>query len=162
MQKILVPVDGSVHALKALHIACDLALKYDGSIVLLHVLDKSMSAAKLLKLASANMFGAELTQTLNQAVEQEVAGVPQNILEVVGEKILEQALTKARHVGLDVDVLGMETGTPSDAILIAQMRSQANTIVMGCRGLTDLKTPSFGSVSQAVFARASCTCLSVK
>lgn len=43
MHSILVPVDGSDHALKAITIACDLAEKYGGRVALLHVLAGDMS-----------------------------------------------------------------------------------------------------------------------
>ena len=38
IEKILVPTDGSDHARKAVKFACDLALKYDATVYLLHVI----------------------------------------------------------------------------------------------------------------------------
>ena len=44
MQTILVPIDGSKHALKALHIAGDLAEKYKCQICLISIITKAQTA----------------------------------------------------------------------------------------------------------------------
>lgn len=162
MQKILVPVDGSHHALKALHIASDLTEKYGGSILLLHILNADKPAVKLLGLATVNTFGSNLTDILGKIVKGNLGPVPHNILEAVGEKILAQAATRVRRRGLEVEVLRIEIGTPSEIILKTQKCHEASTIVMGCRGVSNSKKSAFGSVSQNVFTQATCTCLSVK
>lgn len=46
MNKFLVPFDGSRHALKALHIACDLAEKYNGSLEVLYVILPAVGEVK--------------------------------------------------------------------------------------------------------------------
>ena len=162
MHNILVPVDGSLHALKALHIACDLAEKYGGSIVLLHVISKEKSIHDLLDLAIADTFGPKVRTKLQQIASQGNAGAPKALLRAVGQKILEQAEGKVRRLGLEVQVLEMEEGDPVENILLARQRTNANTIVMGARGVSTKGNGSFGSVSHTVFAKAPCTCLSVK
>ncbi|MEP3276866.1 MAG: universal stress protein [Stappiaceae bacterium] len=168
MHTILVPVDGSVHALKALTIACDLAQKYDGQIALLHILAEGKTAKDLIDLAAANTFGPKLTGLLKKAEEKALGPVPEQVLRIVGDKILEQAQSKVERQKLEVKVLDMKSGDPASAILTAQKSTGANTIVMGCRGIASTDNASsnggksFGSVSQRVFERAPCTCLSVK
>ena len=162
MHTILVPVDGSDHAHKALHIACDLAEKYDGKLVLLHILTIGKSASELLDLEIANQFGPKLQKALQHAAEDDNAAVPDDILNMIGAKILDDAVSKAQRRGVETDILPIDTGLPADSILIARKRINANTIVMGCRGIGKSDENSFGSVSSKVFAQAECTCLSVK
>ncbi len=158
MQTILVPVDGSIHALKALRIACDLAEKYGGKVTLLHVLVEGRSAVELLDLHAANAFGPTLTAQLKESG----AKAPVELLEVVGRKILDQAAAETDRRGLETNQLPIAVGDPAENILIALRQSGASTIVMGSRGAAHRDPSSFGSVSQAIFERANCTCLSVK
>jgi len=162
MHNILVPVDGSLHALKALHIAGDLAEKYGGKISLLHVMSKEKSVKDLLNLAIADTFGPKVRKRLAEIAAEGNSSVPKALLRAVGEKILEQAFAKVKRLGLDVEVLEMEEGDPVEAILIARQRTGSNTIVMGARGVSTSGNASFGSVSHTVFEKAPCTCLSVK
>ncbi|MGI9388230.1 MAG: universal stress protein [Methyloligellaceae bacterium] len=162
MNTILVPVDGSDHALKALHIACDLAEKYGGGIALLHVLAKDRRADNILGLATAKTFGPKLNAALQETASKTPGKVPEKLLKLVGNKILDLAASKVRRRGLEADVLEIATGDPADCILIAHKQTGASTIVMGCRGAGDSGTSSFGSVSRIVFEKATCTCLSVK
>lgn len=53
MSTVLVPMDGSDHAMKALHIACDLATKHGGRIALSNVLSEDVDATDLLALCAA-------------------------------------------------------------------------------------------------------------
>ncbi len=162
MHNILVPVDGSLHALKALHIASDLAEKYGGRIFLIHVISKEKNVKDLLNLAIADKFGPTVRKRLAEFTDDGNSSVPKALLRAVGEKILEQAVGKVRRLGLDVEVMEMEEGDPVEAILIARKRTGANTIVMGARGVSTSGNASFGSVSHKVFEKAPCTCLSVK
>ncbi len=162
MHTILVPVDGSDHALKALHIACDLAEKYGGRISLLHVVSKARWASELLGMEIASTFDTELKEALLEVAARASGAPSYDLLKAVGEKILEQAAARVRRRGIEVDVLDMESGDPAECILIAHQRTGASTIVMGCRGARASGEGSFGSVSSTVFARAECTCLSVK
>lgn len=160
MHTILVPFDGSGHALKALQIGCDLAAKYGGRVVLFHVLATDKRAEELLQMQAAREYGPKLTEELKK-----VAGSPplaEPLLHAVGEKILNLGATRARKRGLDTELLAIAKGDPAENILLAAQHAGANTIVMGCRGLSDEKAATFGSVSQTVFEKAECTCISVK
>ncbi len=162
MHTILVPVDGSNHALKALHIACDLAEKYDGRIALLHVLGHGRSADELLNLDIANLFGPTLRTALQSAAKASGEPVPGKLVASVGAKVLEQASTRVRRRGVEFIGMPFESGDPAECILTARESTGANTIVMGSRGTGVSQATSFGSVSNTVFERAQCTCISVK
>jgi nucleotide-binding universal stress UspA family protein len=162
MYTILVPVDGSEHALKALHIACDLAEKYDGRIALLHVLAEGKKAGDLLGLAAAKTFDPKLKAALKAATGAASGPVPVKLLKAVGEKVLAEAAGRVLRRGLEADILAIEAGEPAVTILLAHKSTGASTIVMGCRGASESGGSSFGSVSNAVFAKATCTCVSVK
>ena len=158
MPAILVPVDGSVHALKALRIACDLGEKYGGHIVLLHVLVPGRKARRILALPIAERLPADVVSQLQGAKSR----VPEATLRMVGDRILKDAARRSRRRGLDTEILPIGAGNPVECILVAARRTRANTIVMGCRGLNDAQARGFGSVSREVFQKASCTCISVK
>ncbi len=162
MNTILVPVDGSTHALKALHIACDLADKYNGRIVLLHVLSGNRRADELIGLEVINALSPKLRSVLQDAAVKTTEPVPSSVLETVGEKILDVAAARVVRRGLQADVLAMSSGDPAEDIISAHKRSNANTIVMGCRGGNAAKTSSIGSVSNTVIQTADCTCIVVK
>lgn len=162
MNTILVPVDGSVHALKALHIACDLAGKYDGRIALLHVLSESRRADEILELAVVNSLSPKLKAVLQQAASSSSGPVPLPVLEIVGEKILDDATARVTRLGIEAHVLEIMKGDPAQDIINAHQRTSANTIVMGCRGGNAARVSSIGSVSSTVLQKAECTCIVVK
>ncbi len=164
MPAILVPVDGSVHALKALRIGGDLAEKYGGRMVLLHVLVPDRKAGRILALPIADALPFDISSHLKDAAEMpsQPVKLPNEILVAVGERILEDAAARVHRRGLELEVMPIDHGDPVEAILIAAQHSDANTIVMGCRGLSDDQAQGFGSVSRQVFQRADCSCISVK
>lgn len=136
MYKILVPIDGSEHSQKALHIAGDLAEKYGGSIYLLHVL------------------------TQPQATDETSMGATKKAARAIIEAVIKRLLARS----IDFQVLPLAIGNPVDAILTASEKVKVSAIVMGSRGIS-VRVPLdniFGSVSHAVFERANCTCISVK
>lgn len=162
MHKILVPIEGSDQSLKALRIACDLAAKYDGSIALLYVLAEGKGGRELLALKGAKMFGPELRAALQEADLKGVNQVPNELRKKIGSWVLEQAASKVRRLDIAVEILDIEEGDPAAFILMARNRIDASTIVMGSRGVSGQHAATFGSVSQKVFEKADCTCLSVK
>ena len=162
MYKILVPVDGSDHSLKALHIACDLADKYKARIILLYVLDPYKAAGELLELPIARRFSPELLAILQKSIDEELGSLSTHNLETIGQKILEIAANRVERLGIEAHVMAIAAGDPAENILSAYKLVSASTIVMGSRGGKWSSLSSFGSVSNKVFARADCTCISVK
>lgn len=169
MHTILVPFDGSGHALKALRIACDLSEKYGGRIALFHALARDKQAADFLRLMVAKELDPEIVEALKKAADsggqspdRPPQPIPDAVLRVIGEKILGQAAARVRRHGLEVETLPIEAGDPAESILLAARQTGANTIVMGCRGVSDDEAATFGSVSHTVFRKAECTCISVK
>ncbi len=162
MNTILVPIDGSGRALKAVHIASDLAEKYDGRIKLLYVLQKGKKVEMLLGLSIAGKLDQKLKARLLAEAKRPEGITSLALLRALGLEILEQAARRVRRRGVGVDILPMEEGDPVELILAAQKTTGANTIVMGSRGVSQAQEAAFGSVSHAIFERADCTCLSVK
>ncbi len=72
MHTILVPVDGSDHALKAITIACDLAEKYGGRIALLHVLAGDMSADKHPEIAGQKILDEAESRVTRRGIDVDV------------------------------------------------------------------------------------------
>ena len=133
MSSILVPFDASPHAYKALHIAIDLSEKYKASLALVHVA------------------GLEKTEQNSARAKAVVAA----------------ANKKLQHRSVKPSDIAVVYGDPAECILLAAKRMKVSTIVMGCRGVVPGdpahgENIMFGSVSQTVFRRAECTCISVK
>ncbi len=162
MHNILVPVDGSIHALKAAHIACDFAQKYEGKVSLLYVVPKEKSAEKLLSLKVASSYGPKLKSLLKAQSKTTQGLASPAAIAAIGELILSQAARKVRHQGVEVSVLPIVHGEIVEQILAHIESIGASVVVLGSRGVSDANESAFGSVSHAVFAQAQCTCLAVK
>lgn len=162
MHKILIPVDGSIHSMKALKIAADLATKYQGCLYILHVLLRGKDASDLMELDISNQFDQQLHKLLNTAIVANLGPAPDKVLQKVGQIIIDHFAERAGKQGVAFEVLPIVSGKPADEVLKAQQTIEAGTIVMGARGVTHTGSSNFGSVSQEVFNRAKCTCISVK
>lgn len=171
IKTILVPTDGSDHAEKARELATDIAHKYKARILFLHsVLDRPLSEG-LRRMAEAE-------HIVGEAGRAGVAPIPEGkfpaniqnvddggrrqILEFVGQQVLRRAESAARDAGVERVESLLEFGEPVKSILEAAKREEANLIVMGSRGLSDLKGLMVGSVSHKVSNLAPCTCVTVR
>jgi nucleotide-binding universal stress UspA family protein len=77
------------------------------------------------------------------------------------EERAEEGARLARAGGLEAKPLTVEAATPADAILAQAEALGASAILMGCRGLTALKSLLLGSVSHAVIQHADRTVIVV-
>ncbi len=140
IKKILVPVDGSEHANRALDFALDLAQKYSAEILVMTVVHYPV-----------------------------LMEVPENILayhEIVKasyEKVLSEALEKVKTAtpGLNVTSKLME-GYPADMIIETAQEGKFDIIVMGRRGQGHLRHTFLGSVSDRVADQSPCALLLIK
>lgn len=174
IRTILVPTDGSDHADKAVLLASDLASKYDAHLVFLHVLLGDATMADIRAIMEGHDLSREMGQQLDRLDEMQVAAsiatedvyipipLPGDLLEAVGNIILADAQEVAKkHQAKDVECI-LRHGEAANCILRAADDLGANIIVMGSRGMSDLKGLLVGSVSHKVSHLAECTCVSVK
>jgi len=146
LKNILVPVDGSEHALKAIKLADDLAERYKSNLTVLHVRSKNVSEE--LRIFAEMEFSAK---------EREDMG---GILEKVAEKVIKESIAEANLVRLPKTIVLL--GDPASAIVEYVKKNDIDTVVMGSRGMSDLKGLLVGSVSHKVSNLVECTCIMVK
>lgn len=126
--RILVPSDGSEHALRAVRVAADLAERFDAEVVLLTVV------------------------SVPQALVM-VAGIGDDVVEEYVEKTGREALASAleefasRSVGVEVKI---EMGAAAEEIVRQTHETGADLVVMGKRGLSEIRGLLLGSVSDRV------------
>ena len=139
-KNILVPVDGSDHALRALDVACDLAQKYGATLRLVHAYPAIF--------ADSTMGGADIGPLIARRTE-------------VGEAVLARARehVKDRAAGITTE---LREAPDAEAILEEADAHHCDLIVMGTRGLGRLAGLLLGSVSQKVVQHAKCPVLLVR
>lgn len=147
MKSILVPVDGSEHSDKAIALGADLAAKYDAQLHLLNVLLYGHVPASIRNLSDKR--GGEQPAMAVGAGYVE-ASLPHEVLEDIAEKLLERAKKAAEEHGASRISTSWRGGSTTSGILDQAKEAQADTIVMGARGLSDLKGLVVGSVSHKV------------
>ena len=145
IRKILVPIDGSVHAFKALDFASEIAAKHDASMLLLHAVpDKTLTEAQR-RFAEVEHIEGSLDQAKFTIAEK-------------------QLMTSARQRALKAGVKEVDTLVePGDAAkVIIHHAGDVDVIVMGRRGLGPIEGLLRGSVSQKVSQLADAACVTVK
>lgn len=150
IQNILVTVDGSESADKALDLALDLAEKYSANLVLLNAVHATVPTF---------YYTPEVTVTISSAVSD----IYFKELRASHVKMLVEALKKAKNLKPDLNVSKkLEEGRPLDKIIETAKVGNFDLIVMGHRGLSGIKEFVLGSVSDRVAHDAACPVLIVK
>lgn len=146
IKKILVALDGSEHANRALNYALNLADKYSSTITLLSVIHQQYIPID----AEADL---TLSIRINFLEEQRKQH----------EKLLSEALKriKKEKPNLEISTKLME-GRPADMIVETAREGNFDIIVMGSRGIGGIKEIFLGSVSDRVSDNAHCPVLIVK
>ncbi|MFK5997900.1 MAG: universal stress protein [Rhodobacterales bacterium] len=171
IKKILVPVDGSPHSVKAVELASDLASKYEAEIVLLHVLLRGHMPDGLKK-------ALEVEVGRRKANSENLVNMPQQIMARVGNKkdtqlsleelnyigkyVLSRVARICRDKGISKVQERVEEGNPAKIIVKVAEEMSADMIVMGNRGLSEFQGILVGSVSHKVSNLAKCTCVTVR
>jgi nucleotide-binding universal stress UspA family protein len=173
-KRILVAIDGSTHAAKALAFAAGMAKAADTELVLLHVVPNRPLSADERRLAETE-YGATLRKDLllgkliQAGDDSMVPSIFARLRESeaaarqsIGRRVLEDAADSARKAGAKVADLVVEAGDPAAQIVAAAQRLDAGHVVMGARGLGGFGSLVLGSVSQAVVHQVKCPCTIVK
>ena len=145
--KILIAVDGSETADKALDFGFDLAKKYSAEIVVVSVFDVIST--------SLVAQGMVFTPTGTTKYLEE--------LEAFHEKVLDEAVKKAQLIKPKLKIsTKLLNGRAADKIVKEANEGGFDLIVIGSRGLGGIKEFFLGSVSDRVADAAKCPVLIVK
>jgi nucleotide-binding universal stress UspA family protein len=141
--RILVALDGSEYSVKALECAIDLAKKYRSQLVLVHVVIRQIYAIN----------PPEAGILAGTAIVRE--------LETEGKAILAKGEDAAKSQGIPVETR-LRQGVPAEELLHAATDEKADLIVLGSRGLSQVKAFLLGSVSDKVSHHARCSALIIR
>jgi len=129
--RILVAVDGSPYAERALKYAVDLAKKYGSKLIIVHVILRRFYAV------TPSEAGVLATTTFVKEMQAE------------GKAIVEraEAIAKAEDVSYESKLV---SGVPADEIIKISRSEKADLIIIGSRGLSEVRAFLLGSVSDKV------------
>ncbi len=145
-KKILVPIDGSEQAFKAIDIAAELAYNGSTEVVLLNVVGREQLPEAIRRFASV----------------EHIDGPPEwQYEQLVAAGVLKAGQQRARSKGIQSIDTRVRHGDPAKAIVEAASDQSIGMIVMGNRGLGSVKGLAFGSVSQKVSHLAPCSVITV-
>lgn len=136
-------MDGSDYSLRALDFAIDLAKKYQSQLVLVHVVMRQIYAIN----------PPEAGILAGTAIVRE--------LETEGKTILAQGEEKVKAQGLPVEAR-LRQGVPAEELLRAAADEKVDLMVLGSRGLSQVRAFLLGSVSDKVSHHAKCPTLIVR
>jgi nucleotide-binding universal stress UspA family protein len=137
-KRILIAYDGSAHSQRALDCAQDLAQKYAAQLVLVHAFHQI-----------PREWGRPFLQ------EAEVHAMK------AAEEVMQEAESKLGSTNVQV-VTELLEGPPAEAILRVAETRECDLIVMGSRGLGELRAVLLGSVSERVLHHSTVPVLIVK
>ncbi|MBF0277243.1 MAG: universal stress protein [SAR324 cluster bacterium] len=145
-KQLLVAVDGSAHSSRAVKVAAELAHQMESRLLLLHVI-RDLPLPK------------ELQQMIDTG---EVMESRLEILKTSAEIIFQNATKIARQEKVAEIESEIREGDPATEIVAAAEGHHADLIIMGTRGLSDLKGMFMGSVTRKVNNLSTIHCLTVK
>lgn len=175
--KILLATDGSAHAAKAAETAGDMAVKYGVGLTIVTALQTSLSLDQLQNMPEAERFPDGVKEEIKRYLEaltnastpDSLPGfielpAPPGAIQALGDIIVEAAASIAMKPGLDSAQIErlVISGHPAKVIVETAEKTEADLIVLGTRGLSDLRGTLLGSVSHKVVNLADCPCLLVK
>jgi nucleotide-binding universal stress UspA family protein len=169
-KNILCPLDGSEHSDKALDLAIELAKAGNSGLVLFHGLLSSANSTELRRFAQneglAKMVEPQVRRlsALEGRLEYgyEEAPTDTRYLVEIGQHILDDSKRIAEEEGVSNVSTILSDGEPASQILRCVAERGIDCVIMGARGLSDVKALFLGSVSHKVANRVPCTCITVK
>lgn len=143
---IIVAVDGSGQADKALDVAADMALRNKARLSIVHV--PQLETALVAVGAMSGLHAAVLAPRADE-------------VRAAGQIVLDRAVDRARAAGVEPEATLLPGGEPADAVVTAAQEQKADLIVSGRRGLGGLASLMMGSTSVRIGQLAKCSCLTV-
>jgi nucleotide-binding universal stress UspA family protein len=152
--KILVPLDGSEHSLKALERATEIAKKFSGKITLIHVYSVSIQP---IMLPEPTTLGSPSIPILTGAEVSRIAEAAREF----GNRILRDGEEKVKAEKVQVEKKLVE-GHAVEEIVRAATEGNFDLIVIGARGISHIREILLGSVTDGVIHHVHCPVLVVK
>ena len=146
MKNILVALDGSESASKALTLAIDLAVRYGATLHLVHVIPRPTVVSEELR---------EFARTEHVEFPVAVAMSPQ------GQSIVGAGQARATAKGVHSLKTEILIGDPAKRLLEYAGEQAIDLLVVGRRGVSQLRGLLLGSVSSKVTSLAECPVLTV-
>ena len=176
MRKILVALDGSTQAGKALDLAIDMAKAFDAELMAIHIIsDKPLTEAErrlaeteyqseVRQALSGSQFiaGPGLTQMTVESLIQTSVDVGLSIRTAIGRHVVSHAEEDAKRKGVASVKTKLEDGEPATVIVEVANKEKPDLLVMGSRGLGGIQELLMGSVSHKVSHAAPCSVVIVK
>jgi len=153
-ERILVPLDGSEHSLRALRIAIQIAKRFDGKITLLHVYSVGVRPIVMPEPTTLTPPSVPIMAPADFSKVVEAA-------RKAGNTILADGENKVKAEGVQVETLLREGRTVQEILKVAR-NSKCDLIVMGARGISKIREMLLGSVSDGVIRNAPCPVLVTK
>jgi len=153
-EKILVPVDGSKHSLRALDIAIQMAKRFDGRITLINVYSVGVRPIVMAEPATLTPPSVPIMSSADFSKVVEAA-------RKTGTNILTDCEKKVNAEGIQVETL-LKEGHTVQEILRTAGESEFDLVVMGARGVSKIREILLGSVSDGVIRNAPCPVLVTK
>lgn len=141
-KKILVPIDGSDDSMLALKCAAEQAIALGADLTVLHVMNVPVQ-----RTLSGKM------KAIYNRIKDDIKEEAQDILEKAKKEIASYNITYEEK---------MMWGEPAEEIVNEAKQGGYGMIVIGSRGLSEVKGWILGSVSQRVTRHASCPVLVVR
>lgn len=145
---ILVPVDGSSHAEKALAVAAQLARGSGATLCLLTVTEYPPDGI--------GVFIGGVNVPIPEAERKKLS----EEINAAAQKVIDRARGVVKLDGIEVKEV-VRPGHPAELITTEAAALGADAIVMGSRGLGNIRGMVFGSVSQKVSHTAACSVITV-
>jgi len=153
-EKILVPLDGSEHSLKALTIAIEIAKKFGGKISLIHIYSVAVSPVMVPEPSTLTppMVPTMTPEEISKAVES---------TRKASMSILSEGEQKVKAERVQVETILREGHVVQEIIKTAK-EDKFDLIVIGARGISKIRELLLGSVTDGVIHHASCPVLVIK
>ncbi len=142
--KIVVALDGSEYAAKALDIGIEIAKRFGAALTLVHVVPSASALITSPEVSTAPIM-LDLSNELYQS----------------GKRILDRGVEKAQAEGVPTATV-LEHGDVSDHIISVAENEKADLIVIGEKGLGSVTRFFLGSIANKVTYNALCPVLIVK
>ncbi len=149
-RKILVGVDGSEHAWRAVDVAGGLARLCGSELLVLHVVHRQVQPEAVREVAEAE----------HMRLEEEEARYAADL--TLGDALAREGADRLRAQGVERVYSRVSEGNPARQIVELAQEEGVDLVVLGSRGLGDVRSLVLGGVSHKVSHLAECACLLVR